>query len=38
LLAREGGDLPRFYAEVRRLAGLPQGEREAELRGLVVAR
>jgi predicted aminopeptidase len=38
LLAREGGDFPRFYAEVRRLARLPKGEREAELRGLVVAR
>src|SRR5512141_958788 len=34
LLAREGGDLPRFYAEVRRLAGLPKDKREAELHGL----
>ncbi len=38
LLVREGGDLQRFYAEVRRLSRLPQGEREAELRGLVVTR
>jgi len=38
LLVREGGDFPRFYAEVRRLSRLPQGEREAELRGLVVTR
>ena len=38
LLVREGGDFPRFYAEVRRLARLPKGEREAELRGLVVTR
>jgi predicted aminopeptidase len=38
LLVREGGDFPRFYAEVRRLARLPQAEREAELRGLVVTR
>jgi predicted aminopeptidase len=38
LLVREGGDFPRFYAEVRRLARLPKGDREAELRGLVVTR
>jgi predicted aminopeptidase len=38
LLDREGGDLPRFYAEVRRLAGLSREQREAELRGLVVTR
>jgi predicted aminopeptidase len=38
LLDREGGDLPRFYAEVRRLARLPREHREAELRGLVVTR
>lgn len=38
LLAREGGDLTRFYFEVRRLARLPKGEREAELEGLVVSR
>jgi predicted aminopeptidase len=38
LLANCGGDLPRFYAEVRRLARLPKDEREAELRGLVITR
>lgn len=38
LLDREGGDFPRFYAEVRRLAGLSREQREAELRGLVVTR
>jgi predicted aminopeptidase len=38
LLAREGGDFARFYGEVRRLAGLPRREREAELEGLVVTR
>jgi predicted aminopeptidase len=38
LLDREGGDFPRFYAEVRRLARLPRDDREAELRGLVVTR
>jgi len=31
LLAREGGDLPRFYARVRDLAGLPKIERHAVL-------
>jgi predicted aminopeptidase len=31
LLAREGGDLPRFYAEVRRLAALPAAQRQATL-------
>src|SRR5574337_1054114 len=31
LLARLGGDLPRFYAEVRRLAGLPGAQRQATL-------
>lgn len=36
LLDREGGDFPRFYGEVRRLARLPRDDREAELRGLVV--
>lgn len=34
LLAREGGDLPRFYAAVRELAELPRGERDARLRAL----
>jgi predicted aminopeptidase len=32
LLAREGGDLPRFYAAVKELAQLPKDEREARLR------
>jgi predicted aminopeptidase len=36
LLDRTGGDLGRFYADVRRLAELPKGQREAELRSLVV--
>jgi predicted aminopeptidase len=31
LLEREGGDFPRFYAEVRRLAALPLAERRAAL-------
>jgi len=31
LLAREGGDLRRFYAEVQRLAALPPAQREATL-------
>jgi len=31
LLAREGGDLPRFYAAVRDLAALPRAERDARL-------
>lgn len=31
LLARLGGDLPRFYAEVRRLADLPAAQRQATL-------
>ncbi len=38
LLDREGGDFPRFYAEVRRLARLSRSDREAELNGLVVTR
>jgi predicted aminopeptidase len=32
LLEREGGDLPRFYAEVKRLAALSKEEREAHLK------
>lgn len=32
LLAREGGDLPRFYAAVKALAKLPKEERDAKLR------
>jgi len=31
ILRDNGGDLPRFYAEVRRLAALPKAERDAEL-------
>ncbi|MDO9315182.1 MAG: aminopeptidase [Burkholderiaceae bacterium] len=31
LLAAQGGDLPRFYAEVRRLAALPMAERRQRL-------
>lgn len=31
LLAEQGGDLPRFYAEVRRLAALPMDERRRTL-------
>ncbi|HJV68302.1 aminopeptidase [Ideonella sp.] len=34
LFEREGSDFERFYAEVRRLAGLPRAERDATLRGL----
>ena len=34
LLARDGGDLPRFYAEVRRLAALPKEQRRAALAGV----
>jgi len=34
LLAREGGDLPRFYAAVKALAKLPKDERNARLRSL----
>jgi predicted aminopeptidase len=38
LLAQSGGDFPRFYAEVARLAALPRGQRESELRGVRVSR
>jgi predicted aminopeptidase len=31
LLAREGGDFPAFYREVKRLAALPKAERDAAL-------
>ena len=31
LLAEQGGDLPRFYAEVQRLAAMPMGERRRAL-------
>jgi predicted aminopeptidase len=34
LLAREGGDLPRFYAAVKALAKLPKDERDARLLSL----
>lgn len=34
LLAREGDDLPRFYAAVRELAQLPRAQRDARLREL----
>ncbi len=34
LLARESGDLARFYARVRELAALPRPERDARLRAL----
>jgi predicted aminopeptidase len=34
LLERQGGDLRRFYAEVRRLAALARPERDAQLRAL----
>jgi predicted aminopeptidase len=34
LLARQGGSLPQFYAEVRRLAALPKAQRDAALRQL----
>jgi predicted aminopeptidase len=35
LLAREGGDLPRFYAAVKDLAKLPKDERDARLRSMI---
>jgi len=37
LLARNGGDLPRFYAAVRALADLPRAQRERQLRELAGA-
>jgi predicted aminopeptidase len=37
LLARQNGDLPKFYAEVKRLASMPRAERDAELHGLAPA-
>lgn len=33
MLRHNGGDLPRFYAEVERLAALPKAQRDAELAG-----
>lgn len=35
LLARQGGDLPAFFAAVRRLADLSKAERHAQLKALV---
>jgi predicted aminopeptidase len=35
LLARESGDLPRFYAAAKALAGLPKEERDARLGSLL---
>lgn len=35
LLAREGGDLPRFYAAVKALAKLPKDERDSRLRSAI---
>jgi predicted aminopeptidase len=37
LLAQQGGDLPRFYDEVKRLAAMPKAERNAELGALAPA-
>ena len=37
LLERQGGDLRRFYAEVKRIAALAKPERDAELRALAPA-
>jgi len=34
VLRNSGGDLPRFYAEVERLAALPKAQRDAELAAL----
>jgi predicted aminopeptidase len=34
LLAQEHGDLPRFYGQVKRLAGMPKEERHERLSGL----
>ncbi len=34
LLAAQGGDLPRFYAEVKKLADLPKAERTARVKAL----
>ncbi|MBX9716278.1 MAG: aminopeptidase, partial [Burkholderiaceae bacterium] len=35
MLEAQGGDLPRFYAEVRRLAALPKAERRQGLKSAV---
>lgn len=37
LLSRKGGDLPSFYAEVKRLAGLPRETRRSSLAALLPA-
>ncbi len=37
LFLREGGDFPRFYAAVKRLAALPREERDAQLQALAAA-
>jgi predicted aminopeptidase len=37
LLREQGADLPRFYAEVKRLAGLPQAERDAAMQRMPAA-
>jgi len=37
VLRNAGDDLPRFYAEVKRLAALPQAERDAQLKRLASA-
>jgi predicted aminopeptidase len=38
LLAQRGGDFPAFYAEVKRLAALPAGQRDTALDGLQAPR
>ena len=38
LLAQVGGDFPRFYEEVKRLAALPQERRDDSLRGMLAQR
>lgn len=37
LLAQSGGDFPRFYVEVKRIAALPKGERDGALQSLQTA-
>ena len=37
LLARNGGDLPLFYGEVKRLAALPKDDRQARLARVLAA-
>ncbi len=38
LLAQTGGDFPRFYQEVKRLAGLPKERRDDSLQSMLVQR